>query len=206
MIGGIRRQFPTNMIAQVWQFDPSAAVGSRWLTARRLASSSRDMFQRRRLAESSTPVVVRTTDGTTHYRTRADSFKYDPGTNIWTPIANIPRATGETRAVVMNNQMWVLGGGRTLPNPSGQVDVYDPTSQCLEHRSAVRRPDSVTSPRTAMVAPVSGEPVVTTRTMRCLITSNRSVRLLAHRHQRLVQQGHQPQHHHRQRLHLQHQQ
>ena len=57
-----------------------------------------------------------------------DSFKYDPATGTWTAIANIPRATGETRAVVINNQMWVLGGGRTLPNPSNEVDIYDPGS------------------------------------------------------------------------------
>jgi hypothetical protein len=56
----------------------------------------------------------------------ADSFKYDTVANAWTPIANIPRATGETRAVTMNGQMWVLGGGRTAPNPSNQVDVYNP--------------------------------------------------------------------------------
>ena len=28
----------------------------------------------------------------------------------------------------MNNQMWVLGGGRTFPNPSNQVDIYDPVA------------------------------------------------------------------------------
>ena len=57
-----------------------------------------------------------------------DSFKYDPVANTWTAITNIPRATGETRAVVMNNQMWVLGGGRTLPNPGTEVDIYDPST------------------------------------------------------------------------------
>src|SRR5207253_6133736 len=68
-----------------------------------------------------------TPDGST-LTDSADSFKYDPVANIWTAIANIPRATGETRAVVMNNQMWVLGGGRTAPNPSNEVDVYVPGS------------------------------------------------------------------------------
>src|SRR5439155_11042135 len=58
----------------------------------------------------------------------AESFKYDPAANTWTTIANIPRMTGETRAVVMNNQMWVLGGGRTAPNPSNEVDIYNPGS------------------------------------------------------------------------------
>ena len=38
MIGGFENS--TYMIAQVWQFDPSAAVGSRWLAASRPASSS----------------------------------------------------------------------------------------------------------------------------------------------------------------------
>src|SRR5207237_4271757 len=52
----------------------------------------------------------------------------NPAANTWTAIANIPRATGETRAIVMNNKMWVLGGGRTAPNPSNEVDIYTPAS------------------------------------------------------------------------------
>ena len=27
-----------------------------------------------------------------------------------------------------DNTVWVLGGGRTAPNPSAQVDVYNPTT------------------------------------------------------------------------------
>ena len=57
-----------------------------------------------------------------------ESFTYNPGTNTWAPIANMPRATGETRAVAMNGEMWVLGGGRIAPNPSNQVDIYNPGS------------------------------------------------------------------------------
>jgi hypothetical protein len=41
-------------------------------------------------------------------------------------IAAIPRATGETRALSFNGQMWVMGGGRVAPNPSNEVDIYDP--------------------------------------------------------------------------------
>ena len=33
---------------------------------------------------------------------------------------------GETRALNFNGQMLVMGGGRTAPNPSNEVDVYDP--------------------------------------------------------------------------------
>ena len=43
-------------------------------------------------------------------------------------IATIPRATGETRALNFNGKMWVMGGGRTAPNPSNEVDVYDPVT------------------------------------------------------------------------------
>ena len=41
-------------------------------------------------------------------------------------IAAIPRATGETRALSFNGQMLVMGGGRVAPNPSNEVDIYDP--------------------------------------------------------------------------------
>ena len=41
-------------------------------------------------------------------------------------IASIPRATAETRALNVNGQMWVMGGGRTAPNPSNEVDIYNP--------------------------------------------------------------------------------
>src|SRR4029079_17622938 len=55
-----------------------------------------------------------------------DSFKYDTVTDTWTAITNIPRPTGETRAVPIAGEMWLLGGGRTAPNPSNEVDIYNP--------------------------------------------------------------------------------
>jgi len=54
------------------------------------------------------------------------SFVYDPIANTIGPIANIPRATGETRGLNLNGQMSVMGGGRVAPNPSNEVNVYDP--------------------------------------------------------------------------------
>jgi hypothetical protein len=54
------------------------------------------------------------------------SFVYDPVANTLGNIAAIPRATGETRALNFNGQMLVMGGGRVSPNPSNEVDVYDP--------------------------------------------------------------------------------
>jgi Kelch motif/Galactose oxidase, central domain len=58
----------------------------------------------------------------------AESFVYNPVGNAISPIANIPRPTGETRALNINNRMWVMGGGRTAPNPSNEVDIYDPVA------------------------------------------------------------------------------
>jgi hypothetical protein len=59
-----------------------------------------------------------------------NSFVYDPVADSIGSIASIPRATGETRALTFENppQMWVMGGGRTSPNPSNEVDIYDPLS------------------------------------------------------------------------------
>jgi hypothetical protein len=39
----------------------------------------------------------------------------------------IPRLSAETRGFAMSDgTMWVLGGGRSAPNPNNEVDVYDP--------------------------------------------------------------------------------
>ena len=109
---------------QIWQFDPTAGVGSKWLQ------------------EVNTPVGIMyaptaaiggiiyvggasdfvgglVTDNTT-------SFSFNPGTNTIGAIAAIPRATGETRALNFNGKMLVMGGGRVAPNPSNEVDIYDP--------------------------------------------------------------------------------
>jgi Kelch motif len=55
-----------------------------------------------------------------------NSFKYDPVADVISTIAPIPRATGETRALNFCNLMYVMGGGRVAPNPSNEVDIYDP--------------------------------------------------------------------------------
>jgi len=114
------------MTAQTWQFDPNAAVGSRWL--QRL-----DYPMARGYVPAATIGGVIYTGGGSDYVggmlvDSANSYKYDPALNVWTAIANIPRATGETRAVVINGQMVVLGGGRTAPNPSNEVDIYNPNT------------------------------------------------------------------------------
>src|SRR5206468_6638333 len=56
----------------------------------------------------------------------ADSFVYNPVADSIATITSIPRATGETRALTFNGLMLVMGGGRTAPNPSNEVDIYNP--------------------------------------------------------------------------------
>src|SRR5438093_2930078 len=57
-----------------------------------------------------------------------NSFKYDPVADSITTIASNPRATASTRALNFNGLMLVMGGGRTAPNPSNEVDAYTPGS------------------------------------------------------------------------------
>ena len=56
------------------------------------------------------------------------SFSFNPGANTIGTIAAIPRATGETRGLAFNGKMLVMGGGRVAPNPSTEVDAYDPAT------------------------------------------------------------------------------
>jgi hypothetical protein len=57
-----------------------------------------------------------------------NSFSFNPTANTIGTILAIPRATGETRGLAFCNRMYVMGGGRVAPNPSTQVNVYDPVS------------------------------------------------------------------------------
>jgi len=74
-----------------------------------------------------------TWDGTTIHDSNY-SFAYDPIADSISTIASIPRATGETQALAYAQltpapfKMWVMGGGRDAPNPSNEVDIYDPAS------------------------------------------------------------------------------
>jgi len=109
---------------EIWEFDPNAAAGSRWTQ------------------KVNTPVGIMyaptcTIDGIIYVGGASDfqggavvdttnSFSFDPVANTIGTIAAIPRATGETRGLNFNGQMYVMGGGRVAPNPSNEVDIYDP--------------------------------------------------------------------------------
>jgi hypothetical protein len=113
-----------SMAHQTWVFDPTAAVGSRW------TQKADYPMDRGYIPTTAVGNVIYTAggslwDGTTIHDT-ADSFKYNIATDTWTAITNIPRVTAETRALNVYGLMWVMGGGRDAPNPSNEVDVYNP--------------------------------------------------------------------------------
>ena len=118
--------FDINVAAtnQIWELDPNAAAGSRWTQK----VNAPGVLMYAPAAAIGGKIYV---GGASDYQggTVVDtnlSFSYDPSTNTIGTISTIPRATGETRGVVVGGQMWVLGGGRVAPNPSNEVDVYDP--------------------------------------------------------------------------------
>ncbi|PZS06083.1 MAG: hypothetical protein DLM69_00455, partial [Candidatus Chloroheliales bacterium] len=126
VIGGIILNVGNS--SQIWEFDPTRAAGSRWLLKNAILP----------VPLSYVPVaaignVIYTAGGTTYDGTTltdsTNSYAYNPGTDTIFPLTNqIPRATGETRALNYNGKLWVLGGGRVSPNPSNEVDIYDPVA------------------------------------------------------------------------------
>src|SRR5438105_2145211 len=65
------------------------------------------------------------------------ALSFNTTSNTTGAITAIPRATGETRALTFNGRMLVMGGGRVAPNPSSEVDVFDPVSDTWAVNSPV---------------------------------------------------------------------
>jgi len=109
---------------QIWQFDPTAAVGAKWT---QMTNTPEGIMYAPTCAINSIIYVGGASDysGGTVIDT-TNSFSFNPATNSIGTIAPIPRATGETRALTFNGRMLVMGGGRVAPNPSNEVDVYSP--------------------------------------------------------------------------------
>jgi len=111
---------------QIWQFDPTLAVGAKWL--QRVNTPVGIMY-----APTASIGGLIFVGGASDYQgglviDTTNSFGFDPAVNLIFPIPPIPRATGETRALTYNDgtglKMLVMGGGRVAPNPSNQVNIY----------------------------------------------------------------------------------
>ena len=122
IVGGFN--INVGMTQQTWEFDPTAASGSRWV------QKFDYPVQRGYIPMAAIGGLIYTAGGPSWNGTTlvdsGDCYKFDPVGNTWSAITTIPRVTGETRALVVDNQMWVLGGGRTAPNPATEVDIYNP--------------------------------------------------------------------------------
>jgi N-acetylneuraminic acid mutarotase len=125
ILGGLT--LTTAATNRIFEFTPGNAVGSQW--ARKAATLP--------VALSFVPATtignhIYTAGGSTFtpcvLTETNNSYVYDPVADSIFSIANIPRTTGETRALTVGNEMWVLGGGRTAPNPSAEVNIYNPTT------------------------------------------------------------------------------
>ena len=111
---------------QIWQFDPTGAVGAKWL--QRVNTPVGIMY-----APTATIGNIIYVGGASDYVggtviDTTNSFSFNPGANTIGTIAAIPRATGETRGLTFNGKMLVMGGGRVAPNPSTEVDAYNPAT------------------------------------------------------------------------------
>ena len=120
----------TAMTNQIWEFTPTTNV---WVLKNAVLPVARGYIPTLAVYDRFGNYLIYTGggsdwNGTTLIDTN-DSFKYDPVADSITTISNIPRATGETRAILwqppkMLPEMFVIGGGRTPPNPSNEVDAY----------------------------------------------------------------------------------
>jgi len=100
---------------EIWEFDPNAAAGSRWTA--KVNTPEGIMY-----APTCTINGIIYVGGASDFQgtvvDTTNSFSFDPVANTIGTIAALPRATGETRGLNFNGQMYVMGGGRVAPNPS----------------------------------------------------------------------------------------
>jgi hypothetical protein len=110
------------MVDTIWEFTPSPAG---WVQKNAHLPTALGYIPTTTIGNFIYTAGGSTWDGTTLHDSNL-SFIYDPVADTIGDIAAIPRATGETRGLNFCNAMYVIGGGRDAPNPSNEVDIYDP--------------------------------------------------------------------------------
>lgn len=134
ILGGFR--INTAMTNTIWEFTPTTNV---WALKKAVLPVARGYIPAVSFLGYIYTGGGSAWNGTTLVDTN-DSFRYDPVADSLTTIANMTRATGETQAVsfvsVLYPEMWVMGGGRTPPNPSNEIDgcCWYPGGQFLTPR------------------------------------------------------------------------
>jgi len=127
IVGGFR--INTAMTNQIWEFTPTSNL---WVQKSAVLPVARGFIPTVTYFNFIYTAGGSDWNGTTLVDTN-DSFRYDPVADLITSVPNMPRATGETRALKFAGgvgrcapAIWVMGGGRTPPNPSNEVDIDCP--------------------------------------------------------------------------------
>jgi len=148
ILGGFR--INTAMTNQIWEFTPTTNV---WVLKNAVLPVARGYIPTAAFYNFVTATSRIYTGGGSDWNgmtlvDTSDSFSYDPIADSITTIPNIPRPTGETRALTWTfpkapTFMKVMGGGRTPPNPSSEIDDYFPDSNVwgaeFDHLLTARR-------------------------------------------------------------------
>jgi N-acetylneuraminic acid mutarotase len=120
-------QINTGMVNTIYEFDPNGTAGSRWTLKTAMLPMALGYIPATTIGNYIYTAGGSEWDGTTI--TDSDfSYRYDPVADAVTTITSIPRLTAETRALTVNGTMWVLGGGRDAPNPSNEVNIFNPAT------------------------------------------------------------------------------
>jgi hypothetical protein len=127
ILGGF--QINTAMTDTIWEFTPTSNV---WVQKNATLPVARGYIPTVAYGAYIYTAGGSDWNGTTLVDT-TDSFRYDPVADSITATPNIPRATAETQALRFPGGrcapgIWVMGGGRTPPNPSSEVDIHCPDS------------------------------------------------------------------------------
>ena len=114
-----------NATNRIFEFTPGNSVGSQWTQKAAVLPVALSFVPATTIGS-----LIFTAGGATArpcaLTEKNDLYVYDPVKDSISPIASIPRATSETQAITVANEMWVLGGGRLAPNPTAEVNIYNP--------------------------------------------------------------------------------
>ena len=110
---------------RIFEFTPGNPVGSQWSQKAATLPVALSFVPATAIGN-----MIYTAGGSTfapcNLTETTNSYAYDPAKDSISTMTGIPRATAETQAVTVNDEMWVLGGGRAAPNPSPEVNIYNP--------------------------------------------------------------------------------
>jgi N-acetylneuraminic acid mutarotase len=112
---------------RIFEFTPGNSAGSQWVQKAATLPVALGYLPATAIGN-----LIFTAGGSTfvpcNLTETTNSYVYDPVKDSISPIASIPRAVGETQAVTVADEMWVLGGGRTSPHASPDVNIYNPVT------------------------------------------------------------------------------